>query len=156
MHKTYQTEQSIHKLKKYFIFLLSRREYSEQELINKGKEKKYNDGDVETVLNEFKNENLQSNKRFSDALIRSELRQLNGINKIKQKAMKKGISDFLIDSSVKLYFNENKCNWITIATAFLEKKHGNEYYKLDHYETQKVKRQLLNKGFTYEQINELF
>jgi regulatory protein len=156
MKNNYTPNRSIERLRGYFVFLLARREYSEKELVKKSIEKEYDQDDIESVIEEFKEKNLQSDQRYSEAFIRQQLSQLNGINKIKNKAFDKGISNELLEDAFQLYFDENKTNWINIATEFVIKKHGAFYYKSDFKEQQKMKNQLMNKGFSYDEINELF
>ncbi len=88
--------------REYVLFLLGRREYSVKELTNKAL--KYfpdHEKSVLDLIKKFEQEKKVSDERFCDVFIRSEVIKGNGVRKIYQKLLLKGIAKDLA---------KHKCN----------------------------------------------
>ncbi len=136
------------RLLKYSIFLLSRRDYSEKELRKKYKEKEYLEDDVNIVLNYLKENNYQSDERFTRSFINSKLSKM-GIKKIKSHlSFEKGITKEVIEHVL----DDMELNEINTVIRLLESKYRNKDLT-DHKEKSKAFRYLVSKGFSFDDIN---
>lgn len=146
------------KIKAYIYDMLSKREYSEKELKQKiyNKFSKYIEKESYNELNEvidkqitfFKEKNYLSNERFAESKVRSLINKKTGPKKIKQELKMKGIEDSLIEK-----FMEENTQTINEQIAELKEKYSEI---TDQKEKQKIYRRLLYKGYTYDQISEIF
>lgn len=75
----------------YFYGLLSRREYSTKELLKKGQEKGYDDGEIADAINELQFKGYQSDSRFVETMISSSQGKY-GKTAIKRKCLERGIA----------------------------------------------------------------
>lgn len=80
----------------YFLQLLARREYSSQELINKGFAKGFSEQDIHETLQHLQQLNAQSDARLTEDMILG-YQGKYGKPKIKQKCQQKGISEELFE-----------------------------------------------------------
>lgn len=75
----------------YFLRVLSRREYSTNELIKKGQEKGYEQSEITDAINELQNKDYQSDVRLVAQII--DLSQGKyGKSMVKRKCLEKGIA----------------------------------------------------------------
>lgn len=79
--------------------LLARREYSQFELTQKLRTKEYPEDIIEQILNEFTQNNSQSDLRCCHMLLSHGYKSGWGPNKIKQQMQQKGLSDSLISQA---------------------------------------------------------
>lgn len=84
-------------IKNSILKLLSRREYSEQELTNKLLDKDYNLELITEVINQLKSENLQSDYRTAQMLLSHGYKSGWGPNKIRQQMQQRGLSSNYIN-----------------------------------------------------------
>lgn len=131
--------------------LLSRREHSRLELQNKLLQKGFADHEVEVLLNTLSNENLVSNERFCEAFVRSRIAKGQGILRIKEELRQRGISDELIHH----YLIQKDKSWLEKAETARCKRFGATIPK-DFKERAKQMRFLQYRGFTIEQIKQIF
>ncbi len=92
-----------HKSRDYLLNLLSRREHSRFELYQKAARKGYASADLDSVLDELRERNYQSDERFAASFARDK-RDLKkwGPVKIKSHLISKGVSRKIIDQILKM------------------------------------------------------
>lgn len=135
-------------IESYILFMLNRRDYSESELRQKLSNKKYYDEDiVNEVIERFKEINYISDERCVSTLVRMSYIDLYGINKIKEKAFKRGLDiDSVIDEC-------NNYDFFESCLKFVEKKLKDRKILNEYKEKSKFINKIIGRGFVYEQIN---
>ena len=98
--------------------LLTRREHSRRELLNKLKLREVESSLACAVIDELEAEGLQSDQRFAEAFVRSRRSRLQGPLKIQSELQRRGVSKALINESLDPYSGE----WVELATAFLRRR----------------------------------
>lgn len=129
-------ENEIIKLKKYAIFLLSRKDYSIYKLKQKLTLKSENSTDIEKTINWLKTMDYLNDDRFAE-LILNKYSKIEGKIKIELRLKENGIPKEVISATLAEYNNE-------LNKTILENKF-NEYKKEDE---NKYWGFLLRKGFT--------
>ena len=112
--KTFITED---KIRFKILDLLSRREHSFKELINKLKDRVDSEEKLFEELTKLKEENLQSDERFAESYTRSRSVKGFGPEKISYELKSRGISENLISKIV--YSDE--INWMEIIKKEFKK-----------------------------------
>lgn len=132
--------------------MLSVREHSCRELTEKLGSKGIPTKDVTVAINQLRDDNLQSDERFTEAYIHSRQQRGYGPLWIKQALREqKGISDTLINT----YIQENDPQWLPLACKTREKKYGNDIPT--NYQDEMRQCQFLQyRGFSSEQIRQIF
>ena len=146
--KTFITED---KIRSKILDLLSRREHSFKELINKLKDRVDSQEKLFEELNKLKEENLQSDERFAESYTRSRSIKGFGPEKISFELKSRGINENLISKIV--YSDE--INWMEI----IKKEFGKKFIihnEFDEEDISRAKKFLLQRGFEFDQINQLF
>lgn len=138
------------KIRSVALDLLAQREHSRLELQNKLLQKDFAREEVESLLNILITENLLSDERFCEAFIRSRITKGQGELRIKEELRQRGVSHELIHRYLS---NQNK--WQEKIETVRRKKFGDEIPK-DFKERAKQMRFLQYRGFSIEQINEVF
>ena len=137
----------VKQIKKTLLTLLSRREYSQQELREKLNSKNFPHLLSETILEDFKRDNYQSDQRYCEMLIRSRIIKLSGPFKIRMELRQKGVSENLVEQTI----SDAGCNWFDLALEAAKKKTIN--WKIFEFEDKaKLMRFLQGRGFEQEQI----
>ena len=131
--------------------LLSRREHSQKEIIDKLKDRVGSKQKLFEELNKLSEENLQSDERFAESYTRSRSVKGFGPEKISFELKSKGINENLVDKMV--YSDE--INWMEIIRLEYEKKF-NIHNNFSDEDINRAKKFLLQRGFNFEQINKLF
>ncbi len=131
--------------------LLSRREHSQKEIIDKLKDRVGSKQKLFEELNTLSEENLQSDERFAESYTRSRSVKGFGPEKISFELKSKGINENLVDKMV--YSDE--INWMEIIRSEYEKKF-NLHNNFSDEDINRAKKFLLQRGFNFEQINKLF
>ena len=146
--KTFITED---KIRFKILDLLSRREHSFKEVIEKLKNRVNSEKRLFEELTKLKEENLQSDKRFAESYTRSRSVKGFGPKKISFELKSRGISENLIS---KIVYSE-QINWIEIIKKEFRKKFSvnNDFTEED---ISRAKKFLLQRGFEFDQINQLF
>jgi regulatory protein len=134
--------------------LLARREHSYHELLAKLQER-HAELDVDTVLrpvlDQLVNDNLQSDARFVEAYVRYRSSRGDGPLKISAGLQPRKINSSLLKT--KLY--EEGPDWVALCRLALQKKFKNAT-KATPAERQRMQRFLLQRGFTGEQLRQVF
>jgi regulatory protein len=146
--KTFITEDKI-RLK--ILDFLSRREHSFKELTDKLKDRVESEENLLEELTKLKEENLQSDERFTESYTRTRSVKGFGPDKISFELKARGISENLINKIV--YSDE--INWMEIIRKEFKKKF-NIINDLDKEDISRAKKFLLQRGFEFDQINQLF
>ena len=125
---------------------LTRREYGVEELRQKLLQRGADSTIADTVVGDLAEENLVSDKRFTDMYVRMRIRRLFGPLKIRGELRGRGIADYLIDKAMP----DGQETWFDAASQWAGKKCQGE---LDYTVRAKIYRSLMNRGFTNEQAN---
>ena len=146
--KTFITED---KIRFKILDLLSRREHSFKEVIEKLKNRVNSEKRLFEELTKLKEENLQSDERFAESYTRSRSVKGFGPEKIFFELKSRGISENLIS---KIVYSE-QINWMEIIKKEFRKKFSvnNDFTEED---ISRAKKFLLQRGFEFDQINQLF
>lgn len=143
MSKIYQTA----------IKLLARREHSIQELNHKLKAKKFNPDEIKIVLDFLEQKKLVSDERFGEVYVRSRSQKGFGKMRIEAELKERGLPSSLIKTILEKYF-------VADIRKVYEKKFGTfnfeQFKQLEMKEKAKRMRYLQNKGFSQQDIHQLF
>lgn len=127
------------------IDILTRREHSKLELIQKLKAKNFSDTIIFSVIEIIVKKKYQSDERFAEAFIDMCFNQGKGPLIISMELKKRGVEN--IDLS--------KYDWTSLAKNIRAKKYNIEIPK-DYKEITKQKRFLQSRGFGFDDINNAF
>lgn len=144
------TELKTH-LKKIAMQLLSRREYSYQELRDRLSRLTEDEELIDAVLQEFVQKKWQSDARFAEAYVCMRIKRGYGPERIQQELLAKGISEDLIAQ----WLWSNDRDWEKLALQVKNKKFGASQ-EHDFVTQEKQKRFLQYRGFTLDQIQSLY
>ena len=136
-----QRKHNIDEVKAKAISLLTRREHSCLELRNKLLTRGFAHLVIEKVIQDLIDEGLLSNQRFVEAYLKARFNKGIGQQKIRAELAQKGITEV----SSELFSNYP---WSKLALYLRLKKFGPEVENKE-----KQTRFLLQKGFSFEQIN---
>ena len=139
------------KIRLKILDLLSRREHSFKEILLKLEDRVDSKDKLNEELIKIRDENLQSDERFTESYVRA--RSLRGIGpeKISYELISKGVNSNTIDRII--YSKE--IDWMKILEKEYKKKYKpNADFSLD--EISKAKKFFLQRGFNIELINEFF
>jgi len=129
---------------------LSRREHSQKEIKLKLQKKFKNSEEIDEVIDKLVANNIINDTRFTEHYINSRKRRGFGSKKISYELLSKGINESIINSVL-----GNMDDWKELA-----KKEFNKRYKegpSDDFKTRsKQKNFLLNRGFSFEEIESVF
>ena len=130
--------------------LLSRREHSQKEIKLKLQKKFKNSEEIYEIIEKLVANNIINDTRFTEHYINSRKRRGFGSKKISYELLSKGINESIIDSAL-----SNIDDWKELA-----KKEFNKKYKdgpSDDFKIRsKQKNFLLNRGFSFEEIESVF
>jgi len=129
--------------------MLSRREHSQHELLQKLSAKEFDRSEINELLEEFKEKNWQSDTRFAESYSRSRWLKGFGPIRIQLELQARGI-----DSSINDVLDEQP-DWTELLRDLHSKKYGRQAPN-DLKERAKRTRFLLHKGYSHEMINQLF
>ena len=131
--------------------LLSTREHSFSELVRKLNKSDGCRDDILAVIERLRDENLQSDDRFTEAYVHSRLQRGFGPVRIKQELRERSISDELIA----LHLQANDSQWNEQVRQVREKKYG-KLVPTSYPDKMKQSQFLQYRGFTSEQIRLIF
>lgn len=100
--------------------MLGRREHSEQEFKQKLLDLDADPIEVEAIVEEFKSQNYQSDKRMADMIVRANVRKGCGPARVKQTLHERHVATELAQE------NLEETDWLAMARALREKKFGAE------------------------------
>ena len=126
--------------------LLARREHSRKELLNKLSSKGLATQLCIEQLDKFTQQNIQSDRRFAEMLIRSKAHKGYGPNRIRME-----LSEYGVDSATaKDAFDELAIDWFELAEKVILKKYADQAPS-DWKALQKRQRFMQYRGFDSEQ-----
>lgn len=132
----------------YLLYLVSKREYSEQELRRKLKLKEYSSEDINQAIETAQANNWQSDSRFCAAYLRYRALQGYGPRRLRQELLQKGVKDWLITQEM-----ENcEIDWFELAERIFEKKRPEKW---DLKAKQKMWRYMVSHGFSNDHFSHL-
>ncbi len=131
--------------------LLARREHSEKELRGKLRARELDNEDIDSVIEQLKSEGLQSDSRFTEALLHDRMNRGYGPRHISQELKQKGVEDSLIEE----FIDEREPHWLEQLAEVHRKKFGDDVPE-DYKEQASQSRFLQYRGFSSEQIHRLF
>ena len=138
-------------VKNYCLYLLSRREYSQKELLTKLLQKGFSHEEITPVLEELTQSDWQSNARFAENFARNRLKKGYGQTAIRYELSQKGINVAEINLNDVLLSVAD--NWLDLLTQTYCKKYG-EIEPLTRQDWAKRTQFLLRRGFSSSQIQQ--
>ena len=127
------------KLMKYVVF----KKRTEEEVKRKCKTLKYEEDNINEIIDYLKENEYINDEKYVVKYIQNVMRLKNcSINEIKIDLLKRGINDFLIEK----YIDEELEEFEEKSAIILAEK------KIKTMEVEKLKRYLLNKGFSYTNV----
>lgn len=134
---TPNAETNIADAKAVVVRLLSRREYSQYELIQRLRQRGFSDAHSETAVAEAAAAGWQSDERFTLAFVRSRLERLQGPLKIRAELRSRGVEG----EALQLALEELAPDWEAMALAFIER------HERFHDAPLKARQALQRRGF---------
>ena len=125
--------------------LLSRREHSVFELIQKLKKRYGSSNLIDDVIIRLQESNLLDDQRFAEAYIKVRARKGFGPRRIDAELQQRKVSEAIINQELSIIEN-----WNELALLAFKKKFSN--FQKDTKEILKAKSFLQNRGFSFEQI----
>lgn len=120
--------------------LLARREHSALEIRNKLLRKGHEESEIEATLADLQNENLQSDTRFAEMLVRSRSSRGQGPLKVKHELSQHHLDSELVNELV------DETDWFQVAREVHAKKFGNNQ-PVDYKEWARRARFMQSRGF---------
>ena len=145
------SEQSVKAINIVCIQLLSRREYSQRELLERLNKKGFSQSDSQVVIDSLAEKGWQSDMRFAESYARYRLKKGYGAFKISYELKQRGIDSFNLDEVV---FDLDE-SWLNLLQQVYQKKYNNEHILLQK-EWLKRSRFLQQRGFSIDLIQQLF
>ncbi len=129
------------------IDLLSRREHSVNELVNKLRQREYLPAEIEQTITYLLDNNYLSEQRFAESVYRSRVNKGYGKNYIESELRHKGVSQAIIATVA----DELAVNWYDIAAQSYRKKFNDRSIS-DQKDKAKRIRFLQYRGFSSDEI----
>ena len=108
---------------------------------------------IENIIERLKKIGILNDDKFIDSFISSLIRKGNGENLIRQKLFDKGFENNLISLKLK----DIRCDEYYEALNKMYNKALKNYKEDEGYQkVQKVKKYLLSRGYTYQDINDIY
>lgn len=131
------------------VQLLSRREQSEYELVQKLCQRGFAKTAVQRVVAKLQERRWQSDQRFAEMFYRSRVEQGYGSIKIKAEMQQRGIAAATIDE----IFTSAETDWVALATdRYLRKFGAAKLSQLEPKERAKRQRFLAQRGFSANHV----
>ena len=128
------------KFMKYVVF----KKRTENEVRNKCKTLKYDEENIDEIIEYFKENDYINDEKYVERYIQNVMRLKNSsINEIKIDLLRRGIDDSLIEKNI----TEELEEYEEKSAIILANK------KIKTMELEKLKRYLLNKGFSYSNVS---
>jgi regulatory protein len=131
--------------------LLTRREHSQQELLNKLALRGFSRDDVQPVIEALAEQGWQDDLRYAEEYARFRIQKGYGPLRVKQELKQNGIEGVDLDSIVR----EEAGSWMALLAQVYSKKYPRDAV-LDRNEWAKRSRFLLHRGFSGAMISALF
>jgi regulatory protein len=129
------------------LSLLSYREHSTKELINKLKARGNTEEDINTTIKRLHEMNYLNDERFAEIFVRSRISKPLGASRILQELVQKGVNSTL----AKQVIANSDADWFELAKQLKIRRFGEEISQ-DFKEKAKQSRYLQYRGFDFEQI----
>lgn len=129
--------------------LLARREHSSYELSVKLRQRGYALEQIESVMEEFRQQSFLSDERFAQQYIDSRMQKGYGPLKIEQELKERGVDSLIIQQSLQSVQDE----WLHVIQRIYNKRFPEEIS--DTKDRLKRMRHLNQRGFTSEQIRKV-
>ena len=133
------------RLRSYAFAVLTRKEYSKKDLIEKLALYAENHEEVLTLVDELSRENYQSDQRVAEMVVRSQIRKGKGPNRIKLALRAKSIDKELAQNDM------NEIDWYEEAYQLKVKKYGVDVSKDPKIKAKQI-RFLQYRGFEMDAI----
>ena len=140
----------LREIREVCLRLLSRREYSRFELLNKLTLRGFAKLQSEKALDGLVEQSWLSDRRYAEGYARQRLQKGYGPNRIVYELKQAGIDDFDLEGLV----DETGESWLTLLVRVYDKKYS-QAKKITRNEWAKRSRFLLQRGFTSTQIGAL-
>lgn len=127
--------------------LLSRREHSYFELLQKLQLRGFKSDDVRQMVDRFTLADIQSDQRFAESFARQSISKGQGEQRIRAGLKERQVCDEYVQQAL----NELQPDWFELARAVFIKKYGH-HVEMDWQQQQKCYRYLQYRGFNQEQI----
>lgn len=135
------------------LSFLAKREYSHHELYQKLLNYSEDTHLITQILNEFKEQNLQSDERFVEFYVRSHAHRGKGPNWIRYQLSQHQLSEHLIEQEL----DNPELNWHEITCSVLSKKLGStNINELEFAQKAKLFNFMQNRGFSIDWVNKAF
>lgn len=131
------------------IDYLSKREHSRLELKRKLLQKSFSSAEIDTVLDQLKANNLQSDERFAESYIRYRKQAGFGPLRIIAELQERGVAEYIISKMI----DKNDDEWKKHMIVVCEKKFSITEDKAHKNDIKKF-RFLSTRGFSAEMINQ--
>lgn len=136
----------------YFYLLLARREYSTRELEKKGKEKGFDETEIDEAINHLQNLGYQSDARLVESLISSSQGKY-GKSMVKRKCLEKGISNDVFEQVWLAQEEPEETNDLAeLKSKIMRKYKIADFANLDPKTKNKLVNYLQYRGFNAWQI----
>lgn len=132
--------------------LLARREHSKVELARKLHSKGFDAQLCAEMIERYAVENVQSDMRFAEMLVRSKVSKGQGVERIRNELREHQIDQQAIQLALQSSEQELQLDWFELAKQVRQKKFGQSVPQ-DWQQKQKQQRFLQYRGFTLEQID---
>jgi len=139
----------VQKLRKTLMGLLSRREHSQSELLQKLQIRGYAPELTLEHIKEFEKNAWQSDQRYAEMLIRSRITKKHGPVKIRKELKYKGVADHIINTAF-TQLQDDAVDWVKLCQSAWDKKYSTKAES--NLERSKQIKFLQQRGFTHEQI----
>ncbi|MFW1950638.1 regulatory protein RecX [Acinetobacter beijerinckii] len=133
------------RLRSYAFALLTRRDYSQVELITKLNQYAVNPEEVTKLVEELAEQNYQSDQRVAELTLASQIRKGKGLQRIKQTLKAKHLDTELITQELE------EVDWLQQAYQLKVKKFGEEVTKDQKIKAKQI-RFLQYRGFDMDVI----
>lgn len=137
-------------IRKKLLDLLSRREHSKYELVSKLERRVISKEKLIDELHKLSDQNLQSDKRFSESYIRSRYNSGFGPIRIKYDLVSKKVKEEVIEKA----FAELEMNWEEKIKKENLKKYGHDHAENMQESSKRIKF-FLQRGFEKEMIKKI-
>ncbi len=141
------SDELMHQLRQSALMMLSRREYSRAELVQRLGRLEGAERVLTAVLDQLLQQGLQSDLRYAQSLLRSRVSRGQGPVRIVQELRHKGVDASISDTVL----SGCEQDWFELARTVRQRRFGLDVPE-DHRAQAKQWRFLLYRGFTQEQL----
>lgn len=142
------------KASNYAMYLLSKKDRTKREIIDKLKDSGFDNETIDYVLDKLEEYNYINDEAYSEKYINDKMKfSKYGANKIKAKLYSKGVDKEIISKEIiKIDNNLELENALTLAQKKLSSIKESDKYKIKS----KLSGHLITKGFSYDIIKKVF